>query len=375
MNKRILLVSNTSYSLIFFRIYLIKYLVKNGYEVHIIAPIDSYSASFIDLGCIYHPIKMDRKGLNPIADFFFFGRLFLLYFRLKPDLVFHYTIKPNIYGAFAAKLNNIISYSVVTGLGYTFINKSIVTLIVSSLYKISFYFNKEVWVLNEEDQNLFIERKIVHQDKVKVIPGEGIDINFYKPDTIPVNSSKTLSFAFIGRILTDKGICEYIEAANRVLENYSNVKFTIVGPIDIGNPKALPLIALNSLITNKISYLGHNDDIRSYLKTVDCVVLPSYREGLSRILLESAAMAVPIITADVPGCRELIDDGVTGLLCKVRDSTDLFLKMSKMVSFSVEKRKEMGDFGRLHVIHNFSNEIVLAKYKAALSDIFRRETN
>jgi len=209
--KKIVLSSNTSWSIFNFRFGLIKELLKN-YEVIIVAPKDEYSEKLIDLGCKYYDIYIDRKGTNPINDLKTFWQYYRLYKKIKPDLIFHYTIKPNIYGTIAAKLNNIPSIAITTGLGYMFINNNIVTNIVKLLYKVSFKFAKQVWFLNQDDFDIFIKNKLIDKSKGFILHSEGVNTEKFKPIKTE-KKDDIFRFLLIARMIWDKGIGEYVEAA------------------------------------------------------------------------------------------------------------------------------------------------------------------
>ena len=367
--KKLLLVANTSWSMIKFRYSLMKTLVQNGYDVYVIAPYDEYFQEIKNIGCNYYDIKMDNKGSNPIKDIKLIYDLYKLYKQIRPDLIFHYTIKPNIYGSIAAKLGGFKCISVIPGLGYTFINNNLTAKIAKILYKIALKIPLQVWFINEDDKNEFINRKLVNKDKVKVIPGEGVNTKKFKPIKIEKNDN-IFKFLFIGRMLEDKGVYEYIEAGEILLKKYNNFEIGLLGYLGVDNPKAISKKRMNEFTKKSyIKYYGSSDDVRSFITQSDCIVLPSYREGISMTLMEAASMEKPLIATNVPGCKNLIDDGINGFLCKVKDSKDLAEKMEKILNLTEDERIKMGKAGREKIIREFDEKIVINKYLVTIEKI------
>ena len=367
--KRIVLVANTSWSIYNFRYGLIKELLNKKYKVIIIAPYDKFSDKLKKLGCKVYDIEINSKGTNPLEDMNTMINFYKLYKKINPDLIFHYTIKPNIYGTIAAKFCNIPSIAITTGLGYAFINDNLITKIVSFLYKFSFKFTKEVWFLNEDDKNIFLQRNLVDVKKTFVLPSEGIDTQKFKPIQID-KKDNIFRFLLIARMLWDKGVGEYVEAAKIIKQKYKNVEFLLLGAIGVDNPTVISKKTMEEWEKEGIvKYLGTTDDVKNEIAKVDCIVLPSYREGTSRVLLESASMAKPIITTNVPGCKEVVDDGVNGYLCEVKNSKDLANKMEMMLNLSDDERIEMGRKGRQKIVNEFDEKIVINKYLETIEKI------
>ena len=367
--RKIVLSSNTSWSIYNFRLGLVKKLLEN-YEVIIVAPKDKYSQKLIDLGCGYYDIYIDNKGTNPINDLKTFWQYYRLYKKIKPDLIFHYTIKSNIYGTIAAKLNNILSIAITTGLGYAFINNNLISKIVKFLYKFSFKFANQVWFLNQDDYEVFINQNLISKEKGYILPSEGINTEEFKPMNIE-KKDNIFRFLLIARILWDKGIGEYVKAAKIIKQKYQNVEFLLLGAVGVDNPTVISKEQIDKWVGEGIvKYLGVTDNVKSEIAKADCVVLPSYyREGIPRVLLEAAAMEKPIITTDNVGCRDVVDDGVNGLLCKPRDYRDLVDKMEKMLNLSEEERIKMGKRGREKIIREFDERIVIKKYLETIDKI------
>ena len=370
--KKIVMVANTSWSMIKFRSGIIKRLIKDGYKLYIIAPYDKFSNELERLGCVYINIKMNNKGTNIFSDLLYMKRLYTLYKKLQPDLIFHYTIKPNIYGTLAAKRAGIKSVAIITGLGYTFINDNVTAKAAKLLYKISLKHATRVWFINMEDKNKFLFYKLVPHEKIELLPSEGINVNYFKPLQSP-HRDNIFRFILIARLLWDKGVGEYVKAAKELRNKYPNVKWQLLGFIDAQNPKAISHQQVKFWEKHGyIEYLGTAEDVRPYIAQADCVVLPSYREGMSMILLEAASMAKPLIATNVPGCRDLVNHSVSGYLCNPKDYLDLMQKMEKMIQTTPNKRAKMGQAGRNIIISEYNETYVIDKYlltiKLLLSD-------
>lgn len=374
--------ANTSWSLFKFRKRVIAGLVNCGYEVHLIAPEDEYISELKQLGAFFHPLNsLERKGTNPLSEIKLLAELYSLYKKIKPNLIYHYTIKPNIYGSIIAKALDIPCIAVVTGLGYTFINKGFLSRIASILYTYSFRMAEEVWFLNDDDAEVFLKRKILIPSKAKIINGEGIDcLNEFNPSCVKGQDflnedGSRVKFLYIGRLLYDKGIREFVQAAEVVRSKYENVEFNILGFFDCNNPAGVTEAEFNKWQrSGLINYLGSKDDVRSVILEHSCVVLPSYREGMSTVLQESAALGRPLIATDIPGCKELIEHNRTGYLCRPKDFEDLADKMVKFLTIGAVSRRQMGSLGREKIIRECNDEIVLGLYLAKVRELLADKT-
>ncbi len=368
--KTIAIVINTSWNIYNFRRGLLSALQDAGYRVVLIAPRDAYSQKLVDLGFEFHDIKINNKGTNPFQDLLLVWQFSRLYKKLAVDVVLQYTIKPNIYGTLGAKLAGVAVINNVSGLGTVFLNDGLSSKIARLLYRFSFRYAAKVFFQNPNDRDLFVNLKLVKKAKTEVLPGSGINLNHYKPSRrLPL--TKPFVFLFVARMIKDKGIVEFIDAAQELLKSGANqVEFWLLGDLYLINPTAVSQEQLDHWCkTPEITYLGHVDDVMSVMNKASCVVLPSYREGLSRVLLEAAALAKPIITTNVPGCKDVVDDGINGFLCELKNSHDLFKQMNKMLALDSHQLQVMGEKGRAKIENEFDEKIVINSYLQNIKSI------
>lgn len=339
-----------------------------GHEVHTIAPLDEYTRLLEEAGCQHHVIKMDSRGANPIKDSALILEFFMIYKKVKPDVILHFTIKPNVYGTFAATLLRIPVINNVCGLGTVFLKDNLLSAIAVFLYKVSFRFARRVFFQNPEDLQMFIEKKLVTNKTADLLPGSGIDLKKFHPTEYKRNEKFT--FLLISRLITDKGVLEYIEAIQKLKSEGVNAKFQILGAIDEQHKRGIKSELIRKWIeTETVEYLGTTDDVRTFIEKADCIVLPSYREGTPRTLLEAASSSKPIIATDVPGCNNVVVNNYNGMLCKIKDATDLADKMKSMSELKEEKLREFGRNGRLKMEAEFDESLVINKYLAALKKL------
>lgn len=363
MNKKhIAIVANTAWSVFNFRHGLLERLINDGYHISVIAPNDKFSGKLKDMGCDVIDLPMSAKGVNPFDDIKLVTLLYCYYRKLNPDFIIHYTIKPNIYGSLAAKMAGIPSLAITTGLGYTFVNDNLIAKIARQLYKIAFHYPKEVWFLNEDDRQAFLTYSLVSENRAKLLHGEGVNVSHFSPISVSSNNNPT-TFLLIARMLWDKGIGEYVEAARVIKNKYPTTHFQLLGACDVPNPSLISREQISIWESEGIvEYLGTTDDVRTVISNVDCVVLPSYREGIPRTMLEAAAMAKPLIVSDAPGCKDVVIHGKTGFLCKVKNRDSLAAAMELIVNQSIQERVDMGVAGRNLVLQKFDERVVIKKY-------------
>ncbi len=373
MPLKIAFVGNSSLTMFNFRASMLSDMKKKGYDVVVLVVIDSDIKYYNDLGVRLIPINIDRRGTNPVRDIRFIKQLKSIYAQEKFDFIFHYTIKPVIYGSMAAMFVGIPYVSVITGLGYTFIHKGFLRKTTIALYSFALRQAREVWFLNNDDKDVFLHEKIVSADKTFVLPGEGVDTMIFRP--MPKRKD-FFSFIFIGRVLWDKGVAEFVEAARLLKSKHPEIRFQILGSLAAENPAAVKPEEMQLWVNQGIvDYLGETRKVTSYIANCDCLVLPSYREGLSRVLLEAAAMERPIIASDITGCKEIVVDGVNGYLCNPRDVAGLAQCMEKMYNCSVEERMRMGIEGRKKIMQIFDDRIIIDLYHSKLSQFFGDQNN
>lgn len=367
---RIALSANTAWYIANFRSGLIRALKAEGYDVVVIAPLDDHAAGIEAMGCRFVALPMDNKGANPAKD----ARLLLQYLailrRERAAAFIGHTIKPNVYGSLAANALGIPVINNISGLGTVFIKNSWLTQVVKNLYRVSLRQSQMVYFENRDDRALFVGEKLVKQAQTQLLPGSGIDLEKFKPDAARSRDSETVNFLLVARLLYDKGIGEYVEAARILREHCPRARCALLGFLDAENRTAIARADLDAWIADGlIDYLGSTADVRPFIASSDCVVLPSYREGTPRTLLEASAMGKPIIATDVPGCREVVDHGVTGLLCTVRDAESLAGRMVDVAEMGLGRRDAMGAAGRAKICRQFDERIVIDSFLAVLRKI------
>lgn len=373
--KKILLVSNTSWNIYNFRIYLIESLLKNNYEVVLVAKKDDYSKYLLDLGFRYIDIKIKTDSINPFIDFIFFINLIRIFIKERPSVFLGFTIKPNIYGSLAAYFLGAAIINNITGLGESFQRGAWIKSIVIILYKLALRKSSYIFFHNQADINLFESSGIAKSATYALLPGSGIDLVKYDFDLkkiLPRKKNEIFNFLFVGRLIFNKGIREYIDSSRIMLNKGFNVKFYILGLLDPDNKNSILPDQLRQWESEGlVTYLGFKDDIRNTLLMADCVVHPSYSEGLPRVLLEAAAMRRPIISTDIPGSNRVVLDGYNGLLIKTRNALDLADKMESMYLTDPSMREVYGRNGREMVITNFGQDIVVNEYLVAIDKLLR----
>ena len=369
--KHIILVANTTWNIYNFRLNIIRKFLNEGHIITVVAPVDEY----IEYKEKYPQVKhialrhCDREKNNPLQDLRLITELRSIYKRLKPDLVIHYTHKPNIYGGIAARLSGVKSIAVVTGLGYAFINNGFLSLITTSLYRYTHKYHEDIIFENEDDLAYFIENKLISKGKGIAVNGCGVDTNIYIPFPNGYKKEKVI-FTFIGRLLYDKGIVEFVEAAKRLSTSLDNVEFWVIGELDHGNPSMIEeSTLLNWIDEGYITYHGFVKDVKPLIAKSDCIVLPSYREGMPRIILEGMSMAKPVITTRTAGCRQTVVEGENGLLVNVKDSGDLSDAMKKLYLMTSEERHSMGNKGRLLAENKFNSKIIADRLYGIISEM------
>jgi len=363
MGMKIVISINTSWNIINFRMGLLKALQAEGHEIIVVAPSDKYSRLFKEHNFQYYDININNKGSNPIEDIKLTIDYYKLFKEIKPDIILNYTIKPNIYGTIAASLLNIKTINNIAGLGTLFVDENIITKIAKYLYKYSQSKASYVFFQNRDDFKLFTDEKLVDKDKCGILPGSGVDTQIFKPIKVDRDDNKII-FLLIARMLWDKGIKEYIEAAKIIKKKYPHAEFQLLGFLDVSNRSAISKEQMNAWVKEGIvNYLGTSDNVKNEISKADCIILPSfYREGTPRTLLEAGSMAKPIITTDNVGCRDVVEDGTNGYICKIKDSSDLAKKIDLFFKLDPKERELMGKKSREKMINEYDENIVINKY-------------
>ena len=360
IKQKIAIVSNTAWSIFNFRLNLAKAIEKEGYKVIIIAPYDKYAEKIRHI-FEYYDIFINNKGTNPREDINTIWQFLRLYRKIKPSVILHFTIKPNIYGTLTANMLRIKTINNITGLGSVFVKGGKTARIIKKLYVFSQKRASQIFFQNRDDM-LFFKNEGLNMDKCEILPGSGIDLDKFKP-VQTTKKDNVFRFLLLGRILWDKGIKEYIEAARVVRRGRPDIEFQLLGPLKAKNPTAVGEKEIREWERkNVIKYLGEAEDVRSFIAQADCIVLPSYREGTPRSLLEAMAMEKPIITTDTVGCREVIEEGMNGFLVPIKDSSALAEAMLKMASLNEAERQLMGKRGREKASKKFDEKFVIGRY-------------
>lgn len=340
--------------------------IKNrGHEVVFCAAHDDYTSKLEQLGFRYIPISLERKGTNIFKDMFLFFSLIKIYKREKPDWVFQNSAKPNIYGTIAGRITGGRCINTVSGLGYLFIRKSFLSKFIRILYKLSGSYSEKTFFQNKDDLQLFLDRGLIDARKCALVAGSGVNTDLFKPNgkKEAVSPKGGVVFLYLGRILWDKGIGEFIVSIRILKKDYPLMKANFLGMIDKGNPAGVSRLQIKKWEEEGlIEYLGETVDVRPYLAKCDCLVLPSYREGIPKALLEASAMELPVIATDVPGCREAVEHGITGFLVKAKDTAALVNAMDNVIKMAEPQRREMGRKGREKIIREFSERVVIKTY-------------
>ena len=366
----IAVVSNTCWYLFNFRLNLMLALQAAGHTVVAVAPDDAYAQRLRDAGISFEAVPISGGGTHPLRELQSVLRLGAVFRRHQVGLVLSYTPKGNLYSALACMALRIRFVPNVSGLGRAFIRKSLVTRVAKALYRLTFSRAHRVFFQNLDDMGVFVRDGLVRSEKAERLPGSGVDLSRFVPAPPMARGADAPVFLLVARMLWDKGVGEYVEAARRVRVLHPGACFQLLGFLDVDSPSAISRRQMDDwLAEGVVTYLGRTDDVREFLRQADCVVLPSYREGVPRTLLEAAATARPVITTDAPGCRDTVVDGKTGFLCRPADAQDLADKLLRFMALGSDERQAMGQQGREFVDQNFDERLVIDRYLAVVSEI------
>lgn len=368
MHKKIVICANTSWNLLNFRAGLIRALVESGCVVVALAPRDASTADVEALGCRFVELPMSPTGTGVFSNLRLLLQFIRTLHRERPDFFLTFTIKPNILGSMAARILKIRYINNITGLGKVFIKRTLLMRLALFLYSFALTKSSCVFFQNPDDRELFSKLGIVKGVRTDLLPGSGVDLDYFqchKPsDKEPAqNASSVTSFILVSRMLRDKGVFEFYEAARMLRDAGAAAEFKLLGPV-AEDPEWVPLATIEKWHDDGVvTYLGETDDVREFVSAADCVVLPTfYREGVPRALIEAAAMGRPLIATDVAGCREIVCDPENGYLIMPRDARDLVDKMGKFAALERASQINMGLRSRAIAEEKFSEKIVVDKY-------------
>lgn len=378
---KVLIALNSAWNLLNFRSGLIRALLADGHTVLLAAPSDEHVPALQALGARFINLPMSTHGINPVSDMALLWRFVLELRHERPDVLMVYTAKPNIYGSLAARAFGIPVVNNIAGLGSVFIKGGWLALVLTTLYRFALSRSKRVFFQNPDDYRQFFDTGLVRPAQCAVLPGSGVDLQRFQPAPLPslqiseervgqIANDRHFVFLLVARLLRDKGVQEFAEAARLLKPKYPCVEFILLGFKDAQNPNAVSEEQLASWQEKGwVTYWGSSNDVRGPISMADCVVLPSYREGTPRSLLEAAAMGRPLVATDVPGCREVVQNGVNGLLCRSRDAQDLADQMQAILQMVPEKLAQMGQASRRLVEERFDEKLVIDAYLNVIDEI------
>ena len=371
MALKIIVSANTSWYLWNFRCALIDELISRGHEVVLIAPRDRYTQRLQERhGCQVMCLPMKGQRQNLARELHALWVYCCRFYSIHPDLYLAFTVKPILYGGLAAKLLGAVTIPTITGLGTAFIRESTTTRLIEFMYRKVLPGASTIFFQNHTDKELFITRKLANKNQSRVCPGSGVDLHRFSYTRPQLRDSEDgVKFLMVARLLRDKGVTELVQAAEQVRRRFPATQFLLAGKAGADNSTAIDSRVIAKWCERGvITHLGESDDIVPVIADVDCVVLPSYREGLSRSLLEAAAVGRPIVTTNVPGCADVVDNEITGFLCESHNAVSLERQLLRFISLSPEKREAMGKAARKKIEAQFSEVRVIREYIRAISD-------
>lgn len=358
---------NTSWNIFNHRLGILKALEKEGFEIFAIAPKDEYSSK---LPYPFTAWNLNQRGKNPFSEFFSFFHLYRIYRKIRPDIILHYTIKPNIYGTYAANLLGIPCINNVSGLGYGFQeNAGTLRNFTSRLYLNSLGKSNKIFFQNQFDMDFILKLKPQLGSISERIPGSGVDLLKFHP--FEKIEGKDITFLMASRLFKEKGVVEYIEAAKLIKMKYPSTRFLLLGDIYQSNDNSITReYLLQKTKEGIIEYLGMQDDVFSFMKKADCVVLPTYyREGCPKVLIEAASCGLPIIATNNVGCIDIVKDEFNGYLCEIKSIQSLFEKMEKFILLDWHEKVKLGQNGRQKVIDEFDEKTIIKKYITSINQL------
>lgn len=362
--KNIAFVASDARSLVLFRKNAMIKLKELGFTIHVIAPQSVFATQLVNLGFEFHHLPLDPYNTDLKEEVRLIPLIYHIYKENNIALAFHYTAKLNMYGSLAAGRAGIPCIAIQTGLGeLPLIRPGIRHYILHRIYAFALRWSNEVWLLNHKDLNYFMKHRLAPVRKLKRLKGEGIDLSYYCPQKVEREDNE-LRFLFLGRLLKSKGIHEFVEAARQIRKKYENVRFLVAGIFNLQHPRSINAEDLYRWQKEGIiEFLGEHMDVRNIFASSDCLVHPSYyNEGMSRVLMEAAAMELPVITTDQVGCRELVRDRYSGFIVPKRDIGALVDAIEEVIQMDATDRMVLGKNGRIHVENHFEESQVIEKY-------------
>ncbi len=363
---KIAFVTNTCWNIYNFRKGLAQHFIREGHEVIALAPKDKYANEIEKWGIKFIETPLDGTGVNPLKDVAYLNQLVNVFKKEKPDVSLSYTIKSNIYSSLAGKIAKVPTICNVSGLGTVFLVKGMIGKLAIVLYKTAFRFSHFIFFQNEDDKALFTSIIKVNANKIGILPGSGINLKefIYSKPVI----TKTTRILMVSRLIIEKGVREYAEAAAN-FKNDASVSFTLIGKLDQDHSRTIEKTELDTWISNGLNYLDHSDNISEVIKSHDVIVLPSYREGTPRTLLEGAAIGRAILTSDVPGCKEVVDNGYNGFLFEVKNLKSIVDKVKLYLSLSIDEKLQMSINSRKLAEERFDESYVIKQYEVVIGKI------
>lgn len=350
---KILILANDDVGLFQFRKELIEELLKDN-QVIITLPYGEFVEYFLDFGCKFYDTPLDRRGINPLNDYKLYRQYRKILKKEKVDLVITYTIKPNIYGGYLCKKLTIPYVVNITGLGTAFQRDGILKKIVTTMYRVSCKNAKTVFFENEGNKQYFIDEQIIKDKQAYRLNGAGVNIEKYQVTNYP--NGEKIKFLFMGRVMAEKGVDELFEATKKLIDEGINCELDILGNYEEDYRKRIEQYENEGWL----HYYGFQKDVKPFIEKCHCFVLPSWHEGMANTNLECAASGRPVITTNIFGCKEAVEDGVTGYLCKKKDSSDLYKIMKRFINLSYEEKRNMGLAGRERMVKLFDKKNVVA---------------
>ncbi|WP_127091173.1 glycosyltransferase family 4 protein [Aquabacter cavernae] len=358
---------NAAWNIWNFRRTLAAALLDDGHQVTILAPHDHTIGDLERMGCRVRPLQMSVKGLNPVADLMLLRRFKHILRQEKPDIVLSYTIKNNIFGAMAARGAGVSFVPNVTGLGTAFLSGGLMQAVAERLYRHAFRGLPVILFQNEDDRELFLNLGLVDARQAQLVPGSGIDLDRFAMTAYPAAGTRPV-FLMIARLLRDKGVHEFVEAARMIRAQGIDARFQLLGATGSQNRTAIDAATVQGWVREgSVEYLGTTDDVRPSIAAANCVVLPSYREGAPRTLIEAAAMGRPLIASDVPGCRAVVDRDISGFFCDARDADSLAVAMGRFLDLPYGAQVEMGQASRAKMVREFDQQRVIDIYRGVIA--------